>query len=99
MSWHYKFYAETKSEIKDGMNAHLGTINQQFVCSLTTRMLEAVNTLADDQEGIGWIVECFGHVGTTRESACNFSFKVEPINTTKNQFYRRDSGDSTEGKV
>ena len=88
MSWHYKFYAETKDEIRAGLNSHLGSINQTFVCSLTTKMLEAVNTLADDQEGIGWIVECFGHVGTVRESACNFTFKVEPINSTKNSFYR-----------
>lgn len=90
MSWHYKFYAETKDEIKVGLNAHLGDINQDFVRSLTTRMLEAVNTLSDDQNGIGWIVECFGHVGTARESACNFTFKVEPINTTQNKFYRLD---------
>ena len=86
MSWHYKFLAESKKEIGPALDKHMAMVNSEFLCELTTKMRQAVSLLKDN-EGIAWMVESFGHIG---DQGCNFTFKVEPVNTTKNFFYRRD---------
>ena len=92
MSWSFKFYAGSKEEIHLGLNRHLA--ENLMPVALQTEMLRAVdravsvaNQRPDDAAGIGWIVESFGHIGDGG-GACNFTFKLEPINTTHNQFYR-----------
>lgn len=83
MSWHYKFVAETKKDIGRGLDKHMAVVDADFLCELTTKMRQAVSVL-EDHDGIAWFVESFGHIGF---DGCNFTFKVEPINSTKNRFY------------
>ena len=80
MSWHFKFVALDKEEIKQGVNAHMAMVDSDWLCSLTTKMHEAVKWLKDN-DGIYWVVESFGHVGA--QDGCNFSFTVEPITSAK----------------
>lgn len=84
MSWHYKFVAENKQEVGFGIDKHMAVVNSDFLCELTTKMRQAMSLLTD-YEGVAWSVESFGHVG---DQGCNFTFKVEPVNTTRNPFYR-----------
>lgn len=84
MSWHYKFVAESKEDIGPAIDKHMAVVNSDFLCELTTHMHQCIHLLTD-YEGIAWQVESFGHVG---DQGCNFTFKVEPINTTRNYFYQ-----------
>jgi len=99
MSWHYKFFAPDKDSILIGLDAHMGQVDSDYLCELTTMMRKAVHNLAN-HEGIGWNVEAFGHVPDCQGDGCNFTFKVEPVNTTDNPFYKagpRYKGRTKEG--
>ena len=78
MSWHFKFVADSKEDVRQGINAHMAMVDSDYLCQLTAKMHEAVSFLLDNQ-GIAWMVESFGHVGAN--DGCNFTFKVEPVNT------------------
>ena len=84
MSWHFKFYAADVQQILDGINTHIDKSKIPNV--LATKMMDYSRSLFG-AEGIGWIVESYGSLGST--DGANFTFKVEPINNLKNDFYRR----------
>ena len=62
MSWHYKFLAEGKKEILNGIDVHMAQVDSDFLCELTSHMRQAVGFL-HDAPGIAWVVESYGHVG------------------------------------
>ena len=94
MSWSFKFFADSKEQIHVGLNRHLG--EGHIPISLQTEMLRAVDRALTAGfglfDGIGWIVESFGHVGDGGGS-CNFSFSIVPVNTTRNHFYASRYGE------
>jgi hypothetical protein len=93
MSWHYRFVAENKKAIGPALDKHMAVVDSDFLCELTTKMHQVVRTL-NDHEGIAWLVESFGHVGF---DGANFTFKVEPIDTTANRFYGGASDGAAKG--
>lgn len=92
MSWHYKFFAQDKDSIMSALDVHMVQVDSDFLCELTTLMRKAVHNL-NNNRGIGWNVEAFGHVPDYNGDGCNFTFKVEAVNTTEHEFYRGKEND------